>query len=120
LLAVGFYHFVKHLEYETANPGQDFDAHEAEDFRVDEDSARAGDIRRASRTWRSNQESFTPRNGSQATAGGASQAPIMRQRTLDGEYTTDQESPSKDAFDISPNLESGPSPLSMPAAVAPK
>ncbi|KAF1817842.1 aquaporin-like protein, partial [Dissoconium aciculare CBS 342.82] len=39
LLAVGFYHFVKHLEYETANPGQDFNAHEAENFHVDEDSA---------------------------------------------------------------------------------
>ncbi|EME86968.1 uncharacterized protein MYCFIDRAFT_120962, partial [Pseudocercospora fijiensis CIRAD86] len=29
LVAVGFYRFVKILEYETANPGQDFNEHEA-------------------------------------------------------------------------------------------
>ena len=32
LLAVGFYKFVKALEYETANPGQDMNAAEAEVF----------------------------------------------------------------------------------------
>lgn len=44
LLAVGFYHFVKTLEYETANPGQDFNEHEAEQFHFDEEHARADDI----------------------------------------------------------------------------
>jgi hypothetical protein len=122
LLAVGFYHFVKHLEYETANPGQDFDAHEAEGFRVDEDSARVGDIRRASRTWRSNDSFSAPRNDSQATAVvGSQQAPAMQQRTLDGTYMSDQDSPVKDNFDISPAaLEAGTSPLSMPPTLPPK
>ena len=39
LLAVGFYRFVKMLEYETANPGQDFNEKEAEVFEFDEDNA---------------------------------------------------------------------------------
>lgn len=32
LLASGFYRFMKMLEYETANPGADFDEHEKEHF----------------------------------------------------------------------------------------
>ncbi|KAF2724672.1 aquaporin-like protein [Polychaeton citri CBS 116435] len=39
LLAVGFYRFVKMLEYETANPGQDFNDKEAEVFEFDEENA---------------------------------------------------------------------------------
>lgn len=39
LLAVGFYKLIKLLEYETANPGQDFNDKEAEVFNVDEDTA---------------------------------------------------------------------------------
>jgi len=42
LLAVGFYRFVKMLEYETANPGQDFNEHEAEVFEFDEENAATG------------------------------------------------------------------------------
>ncbi|KAF2209466.1 hypothetical protein CERZMDRAFT_27091, partial [Cercospora zeae-maydis SCOH1-5] len=42
LLAVGFYRFVKVLEYETANPGQDFNEQEAERFQFDEDNAATG------------------------------------------------------------------------------
>jgi aquaporin related protein len=42
LLAVGFYHFVKTLEYETANPGQDFNEHEDAAFEFDEDNAARG------------------------------------------------------------------------------
>ncbi|KAK0334551.1 Aquaporin-1 [Friedmanniomyces endolithicus] len=42
LLAVGFYRFVKMLEYETANPGQDFNEKEAEVFEFDEDNAATG------------------------------------------------------------------------------
>lgn len=42
LLAVGFYRLIKMLEYETANPGQDFNEHEAEAFVFDEDNAAAG------------------------------------------------------------------------------
>lgn len=38
LLAVAFYRFVKILEYETANPGQDFTDKEAEAFNYDEDT----------------------------------------------------------------------------------
>lgn len=42
LLATGFYRFVKMLEYETANPGQDFNEHEAEVFEFDEENAATG------------------------------------------------------------------------------
>nr|POE62506.1 aquaporin-1 [Quercus suber] len=42
VLAVGFYRFVKVLEYETANPGQDFNEREAEHFEFDEDNATTG------------------------------------------------------------------------------
>lgn len=42
LIAVGFYRLVKSLEYETANPGQDFNEHEAENFEFDEDNAATG------------------------------------------------------------------------------
>ena len=38
LLAVTFYKFVKALEYETANPGQDMNAAEAEAFTTDKPS----------------------------------------------------------------------------------
>ncbi|KAK3062550.1 hypothetical protein LTS18_003836 [Coniosporium uncinatum] len=46
LVAVVFYKFVKVLEYETANPGQDFNDKEAEVFHPDEDPASAADVRR--------------------------------------------------------------------------
>lgn len=45
-LAVGFYRLVKTLEYETANPGQDFNDKEAEVFNPDENPARASDVAR--------------------------------------------------------------------------
>lgn len=45
-LAVGFYRFIKVLEYETANPGQDFNDKEMEVFNPDEDPARASDVAR--------------------------------------------------------------------------
>ncbi|KPI44727.1 Aquaporin-1 [Cyphellophora attinorum] len=40
LVASGFYWFVRSLEYESANPGQDFDDLEASAFNPDEDLAR--------------------------------------------------------------------------------
>ncbi|THZ73876.1 aquaporin-like protein [Aureobasidium pullulans] len=47
ILSVGFYKFIKTLEYETANPGQDFNDKEAEVFQVDEDTATtAADVAR--------------------------------------------------------------------------
>ena len=46
LLAVGFYRFIKVLEYETANPGQDFNDKEAEVFNPDEDPVTAADVAR--------------------------------------------------------------------------
>jgi aquaporin related protein len=39
MLAVLFYRLIKMLEYETANPGQDFNAHEADAFSFDEENA---------------------------------------------------------------------------------
>ncbi|EME38831.1 hypothetical protein DOTSEDRAFT_48331 [Dothistroma septosporum NZE10] len=44
LVAVGFYRFVKMLEYETANPGAEFNEHEQEIFEEnhDEDNAATG------------------------------------------------------------------------------
>ena len=42
LVAVAFYRFVKVLEYETANPGQDFNEKEAEVFEFDEENAATG------------------------------------------------------------------------------
>lgn len=42
LTAVGFYRFVKMLEYETANPGADFDEKENAVFNFDEDNAARG------------------------------------------------------------------------------
>jgi len=44
-LAVGFYGFIKTLEYETANPGQDFNDKEAEVFTPDDDAASASEVR---------------------------------------------------------------------------
>ncbi|KAF2089953.1 aquaporin-like protein [Saccharata proteae CBS 121410] len=52
IVAVGFYRFIKTLEYETANPGQDFNEKEAEVFNPDEDPATADDVRRPSLTGR--------------------------------------------------------------------
>lgn len=46
LIAVVFYRLMKTLEYETANPGQDFDDKEDEVFQPDEDPASAADVRR--------------------------------------------------------------------------
>jgi hypothetical protein len=46
LLAVVFYRLIKVLEYETANPGQDFDDKETEVFHPDEDPSSAEDVRR--------------------------------------------------------------------------
>ncbi|KAL8685756.1 MAG: hypothetical protein Q9218_007561, partial [Villophora microphyllina] len=40
LLASGFYKFIKMLEYETANPGQDFDEREEEFFDPTKDTSR--------------------------------------------------------------------------------
>ena len=45
-IAVGFYRFIKALEYETSNPGQDFNDKEAEVFNPDDDPARASDVAR--------------------------------------------------------------------------
>lgn len=42
LLAVCFYRLIKILEFETANPGQDFNKQEAEVFQFDEDNAVTG------------------------------------------------------------------------------
>lgn len=42
LVAVGFYRLIKALEYETANPGQDFNDKEAEVFQFDEENAGTG------------------------------------------------------------------------------
>ncbi|KAF1983829.1 aquaporin-like protein [Aulographum hederae CBS 113979] len=46
LIAVIFYRLVKVLEYETANPGQDFNEREAEAFQDDRDPVTAEDVRR--------------------------------------------------------------------------
>jgi len=46
LVAVIFYRLVKVLEYETANPGQDFNDREMEQFNPDDEPATAEDIRR--------------------------------------------------------------------------
>ena len=47
LATVGFYRFVKMLEYETANPGADFDEKEAEVFHFDEENtARGSEVER--------------------------------------------------------------------------
>lgn len=45
-LAVGLYRFIKTLEYETANPGQDFNEKEAEVFNPDDDPVRASEVQR--------------------------------------------------------------------------
>jgi hypothetical protein len=47
VLAVGFYRFVKLLEYETANPGQDFNEKEDQAFEFEEENAAtAADVER--------------------------------------------------------------------------
>jgi len=46
ILAVLFYRFIKLLEYETANPGQDFDEQENEFFQPTSDPASAEEVRR--------------------------------------------------------------------------
>ncbi|PNS16004.1 Aquaporin-1 [Sphaceloma murrayae] len=46
LLAVALYRFIKTLEYETANPGQDFNEKEAEVFNPDDDPVSAEDVAR--------------------------------------------------------------------------
>lgn len=61
VLAAGFYRFVKVLEYETANPGADFNEQEAEAAgEFDEENAVSGaDVRRPSPT---ETKSRPPRN----------------------------------------------------------
>ena len=46
LLAFGMYRIVKLVEYETVNPGQDFDDHEAALFNPPEDPEHAGQVER--------------------------------------------------------------------------
>ena len=46
LLAVGFYKLMKLGDYETVNPGQDFNDEEAELFKPPEDAETAADVRR--------------------------------------------------------------------------
>jgi len=46
LLATGFYRLMKFLEYETANPGQDFDDQEAALFNPPVQAVTAADVRR--------------------------------------------------------------------------
>jgi aquaporin related protein len=46
LLATGFYRLMKFLEYETANPGQDFDDQETALFNPPVHAATAADVRR--------------------------------------------------------------------------
>ena len=46
LLAVGFYKLMKTVEYQTVNPGQDFDDHEAELFEPPPVPATAEEVRR--------------------------------------------------------------------------
>ncbi|PPJ55934.1 hypothetical protein CBER1_03613 [Cercospora berteroae] len=70
LLAVGFYRFVKVLEYETANPGQDFNEHEAEHFDFDEDNAATGaDVARPVPTGLSPINSAASRDSAQQIPG---------------------------------------------------
>lgn len=42
VIAAGFYHLINILEYETANPGQDFNEKEMEHFVFDEENAHTG------------------------------------------------------------------------------
>jgi aquaporin rerated protein, other eukaryote len=46
VIAVIFYRLIKALEYETANPGQDFDEQENEIFNPSEDPATPEEVRR--------------------------------------------------------------------------
>lgn len=46
LLAVGFYRLMKFSEYSTANPGQDFDDHEAEIFEPPKEAVTKEDVQR--------------------------------------------------------------------------
>jgi hypothetical protein len=46
LLAVVFYRFIKYLEYETANPGQDFDEQEEELFNRPANPTSASQVKR--------------------------------------------------------------------------
>jgi aquaporin related protein len=46
LLAFGMYRIVKSVEYQTVNPGQDFDEHEAELFQPPEDPETAEQVER--------------------------------------------------------------------------
>jgi aquaporin related protein len=46
ILAVVFYRFIKYLEYETVNPGQDFDEHEHSLFNPSQDPASPAEVRR--------------------------------------------------------------------------
>ncbi|QIX01521.1 hypothetical protein AMS68_007038 [Peltaster fructicola] len=56
VLAVTFYLFVKRLEYQTANPGQDFNEKEAENFTFDEENAvTAADVARPAEDLQLNQ-----------------------------------------------------------------
>jgi aquaporin related protein len=50
LLAVGLYKLLKFGEYQTANPGQDFNDHEAELFEVPDDPVTADQVARPDAT----------------------------------------------------------------------
>ena len=64
LVAVGFYRFVKLLEYETANPGADFNEKEAEVFIFDEENAAsAKDVARPNIAAAGNPDYIADREG---------------------------------------------------------
>jgi len=50
LLAVGFYKLMKYSDYETVNPGQDFNEEETEHFKPPEDAETADDVKRPNPT----------------------------------------------------------------------
>lgn len=106
LIAVVFYRFVKVLEYETANPGQDFNEKEADNFEFDEENA-AGreDVTRPTplspseigAVLSSSRGSQFPGDGgrvSSPTGRGMSLSPVARDR---------------DTFESGPDVERGPS-----------
>ena len=106
LLAVGFYRFVKMLEYETANPGADFNEKEAEVFTFDEDNAASSkDVERPTVVVGNPQYTADSSGVRPSTSLSGNQIPGSMPASA-GRASGNQASPDE-SYQIAPHIESG-------------
>jgi aquaporin rerated protein, other eukaryote len=83
ILAVVFYRTIKYLEYETVNPGQDFDEHEHRLFNPGQDSASSVAVRRPNITAYHTSTTLASLEGGRVAASAASPPGSKQQETAE-------------------------------------